>query len=245
MKRLVSGRLALPALVLAGLLAGGSAASAQQPFPSLQGGFSVEKLLFELSLFLPERQGAPGAFGGGGAGGGGTGGGAGGTARQGGASGAQGAPAPFRVPRDPALFLTGEQIAKVLPIMNDLKASAFPTPSRAKTIQAGVDGVLTKAQKAAWDKLQKDLEKARGDSQGQAGGQGQGGQGGFRNFASMTPEEQKQLLDRLPEDQRKAFQERMKAAQSEAKLTPEQRRVRQIERFIKELEDRAAELKKT
>ena len=61
----------------------------------------------------------------------------------------------------------------------------------------------------------------------------------------MTPEEQKQLLDRLPEDQRKAFQERMKAAQAEAKLTPEQRRLRQIDRFIKELEDRAAELKKT
>jgi hypothetical protein len=229
---------AVPALVLAGLLAGGSAASAQQP-PSLQGGFSVEKLLFELSLFMPERQGAPGAFGGGGAGGGGMGGGAGGTARQGGAGGGQGAP--FHFNRDPALSLTGDQIAKILPIMNDLKASAFPTPSRAKTIQAGVDGVLTKAQKAGWDKLLKDLEKARGDSQGQ-GGQGQGG---GRNFATMTPEEQKQLLDRLPEDQRKAFQERMKAAQAEAKLTPEQRRVRQIDRFIKELEDRAAELKKT
>jgi flagellum-specific peptidoglycan hydrolase FlgJ len=142
------------------------------------------------------------------------------------------------VPRDPALFLTGDQIAKILPIMNDLKASAFPTPSRAKTIQAGVDGVLTKAQKAAWEKLQKDLEKARADAPAR-----QGAQGG-RNFAAMTPEEQKQLLDRLPEDQRKAFQERMKAAQAEAKLTPEQRRLRQIERFIKELEDRAAELKK-
>jgi hypothetical protein len=226
---------ALPALVLAGLLAGGSAASAQQP-PSLQGGFSVEKLLFELALFMPERQGAPGAFGGGGGtGGGGTGGG-GAQARQG---------APFHFNRDPALLLTGEQIAKILPIMNDLKASAFPTPSRAKSIQAGVDGVLTKAQKAAWDKLQNDLEKVQASAPGESGGQGQGGQGGGRNFASMTPEEQKQLLDRLPEDQRKAFQERMKAAQAEAKLTPEQRRVRQIDRFIKELEDRAAELKKT
>ena len=213
MKRFAAGQFALPALLLAGLLAGGSTAAAQQPFPPTQGGFSVEGLLFELSLFMPERQG--------------------GAARQ-------GAPSPFHFNRDPALSLTGEQIAKILPIMNDLKAKPFPTPSRAKTIQAGVDGVLTKAQKAAWDKLQKDLEKARGDSQGQ-GGQGQGG---GRNFATMTPEEQKQLLDRLPEDQRKAFQERMKAAQAEAKLTPEQRRLRQIERFIKELEDRAAELKK-
>jgi hypothetical protein len=216
MRLLAMRQFALPALVLAGLLAGGSAASAQQP-PSLQGGFSVEKLLFELALFMPERQG--------------------GVVRQGG-------PAP-RFPRDPALLLTGEQIAKILPIMSDLKASAFPTPSRAKTIQTGVDGVLTKAQKAAWEKLQKDLEKVQASAQGQSGGQGQGDRGGGRNFASMTPEEQKQLLDRLPEDQRKAFQERMKAAQAEAKLTPEQRRVRQIDRFIKELEDRAAELKKT
>jgi hypothetical protein len=211
MRLLAVRQFALPALVLAGLLAGGSAASAQQP-PSLQGGFSVEKLLFELALFMPERQG--------------------GVVRQGG-------PAP-RFPRDPALLLTGEQIAKILPIMSDLKASAFPTPSRAKTIQTGVDGVLTKAQKAAWEKLQKDLEKVQASAPGESGGQG-----GGRNFASMTPEEQKQLLDRLPEDQRKAFQERMKAAQAEAKLTPEQRRVRQIDRFIKELEDRAAELKKT
>jgi hypothetical protein len=215
MIRLTMGKSALPALLLTGLLAGGSTAAAQQPFPPAQGGFSVEGLLFELSLFMPERQG--------------------GTARQ-------GAPSPFRFERDPALSLTGEQIAKILPIMNDLKAKPFPTPSRAKTIQAGVDGVLTKAQKAAWDKLQKDLEKARADAPARQGAQG--AQGG-RNFAAMTPEEQKQLLDRLPEDQRKAFQERMKAAQAEAKLTPEQRRLRQIERFIKELEDRAAELKKT
>jgi hypothetical protein len=212
MKRFAAGQFALPALLLAGLLAGGSTAAAQQPFPPTQGGFSVEGLLFELSLFMPERQG--------------------GAARQ-------GAPSPFHFNRDPALSLTGEQIAKILPIMNDLKAKPFPTPSRAKTIQAGVDGALTKAQKAAWEKLQKDLEKARADAPAR-----QGAQGG-RNFAAMTPEEQKQLLDRLPEDQRKAFQERMKAAQAEAKLTPEQRRVRQIERFVKELEDRAAELKKT
>ena len=218
MKRFAAGQFALPALLLAGLLAGGSTAAAQQPFPPTQGGFSVEGLLFELSLFMPERQG--------------------GAARQ-------GAPSPFHFNRDPALSLTGEQIAKILPIMNDLKAKPFPTPSRAKTIQAGVDGVLTKAQKAAWDKLQKDLEKARADAPARQGAQGaQGAQGG-RNFAAMTPEEQKQLLDRLPEDQRKAFQERMKAAQAEAKLTPEQRRLRQIDRFIKELEDRAAELKKT
>lgn len=229
MKRLSSGRIVLPAALLAGLLFGGSAAFAQQ-IPSLQGGFTVEKLLFELSVFMPQRQGGSGGAGGPQA-----------PAAQGAAPAQRGTQ--FRLTRDPALFLTGDQIAALLPIMKDLKASPFPTPSRAKTIQASVDGVLTKAQKAGWEKTMKDLEKAQASAQGQSGGQG--GQGGFRNFATMTPEEQKQLLDRLPEDQRKAFQDRMKAAQADAKLTPEQRRVRQIDRFIQELEDRAAEIKKT
>jgi hypothetical protein len=231
MKRLSSGRIVLPAVLLAGLLFGGSTAVAQQ-IPSLQGGFSVEKLLFELSMFMPQRQGAPGTSGAGGPQA---------PAAQGAAPTQRGTQ--FRLTRDPALFLTGDQIAALLPIMKDLKASPFPTPSRAKTIQAALDGVLTKAQKAGWERTMKDLEKAQASAQGQSGGQG--GQGGFRNFATMTPEEQKQMLDRLPEDQRKAFQDRMKAAQAEAKLTPEQRRVRQIDRFIQELEDRAAEIRKT
>jgi hypothetical protein len=195
-------------VVAAGILAGGAVAVAQQP-PSLTGGFSVEGLVFELSLFMPAGQGA----------------------------------AP-RITRDPALFLTGEQIDKILPIMRDLKASPFPTPSRAKTIRAGVDAVLSKAQKGSWEKAQKDLAKARADAQASAGSQPGGQAGGFRNFSSMTPEQQKELLQRLPEDQRKAFQDRMKAVEADGKLSPEQRRVRLIDRFIGQLEERRAELGK-
>ena len=214
------------AVLAAGFLAGGASAFAQQP-PSITGGFSVEGLMFELSLFMPAGQGGGGA--------GGTGGGAPGGARQG---------SSFRITRDPALFLTADQVDRILPIMRDLKASPFPTPSRAKTIQAGVDEVLTKAQKAAWAKTQKDLEKAQSEAQGRTGSQAGGQGGGFRNFSSMTPEQQKELLDRLPEDQRRAFQDRVKAMEAEAKLTPAQRRARQIDRFIAQLEQRRAELKK-
>lgn len=142
--------------------------------------------------------------------------------------------APFRIERDPALFLTPDQIDALLPVMKDLKASPFPTPSRAKAIQAKVDAVLSKAQKAAWDRTRKDLEKT------QAGGQG----GGFRNFSSMTPEQQKELLDRMPAEQRRAFQERVKSMEAEAKLPPAERRARQVDRFIAQLEARRAELKK-
>jgi hypothetical protein len=231
---------ALWILVLAaGLLAGGGAGFAQAP-PSLTGAFSVEGLLFELSLFLPGGGGPPGGQQQGGPQQGGQ--------QQGGQQ--QGGPqrAPFRIERDPALFLASDQVDALLPVMRDLKASPFPTPSRAKAIQAKVDSILTRGQKAAWDKTRKDLEKAQADaqarsgtqSQGQAGGQG----GGFRNFSSMTPEQQKELLDRLPEEQRRAFQERMKSMEAEAKLSPAERRARQIDRFIAQLEARRAELKK-
>jgi hypothetical protein len=221
-KMLAPGAPAVLIVVLAaGLLAGGGAAVAQAP-PSLTGGFSVEGLLFELSLFVPGGggQGAP---------------------QQGGQQ-----RSPFRIERDPALFFTSDQIDALLPVMRDLKASPFPTPSRAKALQAKVDAVLSKSQKAAWDRTRKDLEKAQADAQARSGSQGQaGGQGGgFRNFSSMTPEQQKELLDRMPEEQRRAFQERMKGMEAEAKLSPPERRARQIDRFIAQLEARRAELKK-
>ena len=52
------------------------------------------------------------------------------------------------------------------------------------------------------------------------------------------------ILDRMPEEQRRAFQERMKGIEAEARLSPAERRARQVDRFIAQLEARRAELKK-
>ncbi len=60
--------------------------------------------------------------------------------------------------RDPKLFLTKEQIAALLPILTALRANPMPTPSGARKVQADVDAVLTAAQKAEWEDFQRKIE---------------------------------------------------------------------------------------
>ena len=116
-------------IVFAGLLAYGTAAGAQAPGPagSALRGFSSQILVAQLSLYLPEEatRGMYRGFGGR----------TNGPSAQEGqsAQGADGAGrlAPMQIPRDPRLFLTKEQIARLLPILIALRDNPLPTPARA------------------------------------------------------------------------------------------------------------------
>ena len=145
-------------------------------------GFSVPGLVAELSLFLPVEatRGMYGGFGGRGGGQGGSQGSgqaggqsdpAGQSGQGGGQSGLQ-RPA-FQFTRDPKLYLTHDQIAKLLPILSALRDDPMPTPSRARQVQTDTDAILTAAQKAEYEQFRKALENLR-QSFSRTGAQGQG-----------------------------------------------------------------------
>ena len=179
------------ALAVAGLIAG-SAAWAQAPGPggAPAQGFSVPVLISQLSLYLPPEatQGLGGFGRAGGGQGGAQGTGAQGTRTQGGQDFRQ----LFQFTRDPKLYLTKDQIAKLLPILQGLRENPILTPSKAKQVQASVDALLSVAQKAEYADYQKQTQKAieemrkqfaasgQGTGSGQAagGGGGQGADGG-------------------------------------------------------------------
>ena len=50
------------------------------------------------------------------------------------------------------------QITGLLPILTSLRDNPLPTPSRAKQVQASVDGILTDGQKAEWTDFQKKMQ---------------------------------------------------------------------------------------
>jgi hypothetical protein len=174
--------------VAAGLVVGTASAAAQAPgtTPTL-GGFSVENLVMELSLFMPEEY-ARIRIGFGGPGGQGRTGGPGAAAGQPGTGqqGAQTGQRPDRIAlpeftRDAKLMLTAAQVDALLPVLLDLSKNPFPTPSQAKKVAATVDATLTKQQKDAYEKYVKERDKAieemRAQFQSRAGTQGQGGPG--------------------------------------------------------------------
>ena len=196
----------LQLLVFAGLLAGGMAAGAQapgtQPGPagSAPRGLSSQILIAQLSLYLPEEatRGINRGFGGRGEA-------AGGQSAQGQAGGAGSTGRPLlQFTRDPKLYLTRGQIAGLLPVLSSLRDSPLPTPSRAKQVQAAVDGILTDGQKAEWAEFQKKMEDLiaqyrqrmgamNGDGAAQAGGPGGPGGTGGAPQATMMQRRQKQL----------------------------------------------------
>ena len=134
-------------------------------------GFSVPGLVAELSLFLP-AEATKGMYGGFGGRGGGQGGGQPGQSGQPVQSGQQ-RPA-FQFTRDPKLFLTHDQVAKLLPILSALRDDPMPTPSRARQVQADIDAILTQAQKAESEQSRKAVENFR-QSFSRSGAQAQGG----------------------------------------------------------------------
>ena len=175
-------------ITLAGLLAGGIAAGAQASATdgtSPVQGFSVGMIVGKLSLYLPPEatKGMYGGFGG----------------RAGAAGGAL---QQLNFTRDPALYLTKDQIAKLLPILTALRESPLPTPSKAAQVQADVDGILTAAQKAEYDQFRKALQdliqryrQLAAANSGASGGAGQNRQNqgaGQNGGAQMTPMQRRQ-----------------------------------------------------
>ena len=179
-------------------------------------GFSVPVLVAELSLFLPEEA-TRGMYGGLGGRGGGQGGGQSGSAGQQGQSGQQ-RPA-FQFTRDPKLFLTRDQVANLLPILSALRDTPMPTPSRARQVQADIDAILTAAQKAEYVQFRKALENIR-QSFSRSGEQAQGGatQGGTVQGGT--------------------------AQNGGVPLTTLERRLRQLDAFIKIMQARERESRK-
>lgn len=184
------------AAAAAGFLAAAATAGAQATgTTNAQAGFNVENLLMELSNFLPEEYagfGGRGFFLGGPAGArpDGAAPGAQGAATQGqqaapqGTSGGQNAQRPqgFAIPqfkREAKLMLTAKQVDALLPVLQDLQKTPYPTPSQAKKVTATVDATLTKQQKDAYDRYVKERDKALEEmrKQFQSRVQGQGTQG--------------------------------------------------------------------
>jgi hypothetical protein len=202
-------------------------------------GFSVDNLAFELMIFMPPdqagiaRAGAPPAGAQSPQGGAQT-----GTQRQAGQGGF------FTVQRDPKLYFTATQIDSLIPLLQDLRKNPFPTPSGAKKLEAGIDGILTAAQKAERGKLIAEREKAAAQAaQGEGGGTGANGAGNsggpfgqFQNFQNMTPDQRQAYLNSLPADQRARAQQRMQQQASQPELTPTEQRQRTIDRLIEQLQ---------
>jgi hypothetical protein len=228
-----------------GLLVAGSAAWAQSTGATAAQGFNVQTLISKLALYLPEDavQGM-GGFGGQRAEGAG---GAGSQTGQG-AAGTAGTMqrAPFQFKRDTKLFLTKEQITKLLPILTSLRENPIPTPSKAKQVEASVDGILTAAQKAEYDQFQKEMQKFRESFRSQTGAGSASGTGQQApDFQNMTDAQRQEFLNSLPEEARQRFQnggQRGGAGAGGAQLTPLQQRQRQLDAFIKVLQDRQKQI---
>jgi hypothetical protein len=214
-------------LAILGCIVAGTAAWAQSSAPggmTAAQGFNVALLTSQLSLYLPEdaTRAMYSDFGG----------------RAGGTGQAQGDQAPAGqaqrgqqrmqnlFTRDPQLFLTRDQIARLLPILITLKENPLPTPSRAKQVQADVDSLLTVAQKAEYERFRKTVEDLiqRGREPAtfgyrQQAGDGAGGQGGGQSQQAQRG-----------------------GPGTGARMTPMERRQRQLDAFIKVLQSRQKEL---
>jgi hypothetical protein len=212
-------RYAFTILVLAGVLSAGVAAEAQSPGQGgatpLQG-FSSSALIAQLSLYLPPEstQGMMGGAGGRG-GGQGQGGSGQGAQRQAGAAGG-GFMSQLAFQRDPKLYLTKDQIGRLLPILLALRENPMPTPSGAKKVQADVDGILTQGQKAEYEQFRKAVRDLIQRFRQQAAANGGGGAAGSGNLDAPRPGQEG----------------------AGSQMTPLQRRQRQLDGFIKVLQDR-------
>jgi hypothetical protein len=203
-------------VIMAAVLVIAAAAWAQAPGPGATPtqGFTVETLISQISLYLPEEstQGLGGFGRGGGQEGGQQAAGQQGSAQQNTAR--QNFRQLFQFTRDPKLFLTKDQIAKLVPIFQALRQNPLPTPSKAKQVQSDVDATLSVAQKAEYKQYQEQMQKAfeeirkqfaassSGTGSGQTGtggtmsgnaqGQASGGQGQTRQGTQLTPTERRQ-----------------------------------------------------
>jgi hypothetical protein len=114
--------------------------------------------------------------------------------------------------RDPKLFLTKAQITSLLPILHALRDNPLPTPVKAKQVQADVDSNLTAPQKAEWTEFQKKLQALIQEFRQRMSADGTGAQGQATGSQAQD--------DAAPQ------------------TTLLQRRQKQLDAFIKVLQDR-------
>lgn len=208
-------RLFIVAAAAAGFfLAAASAGAQASGTATASSGFNVENLISQLSCFLPEEYAGLGGRGFfvGGSGGTRPDGAQGVTVPNPQGSGRQGAspqaapggqtgqtaqggqrPQGFAIPqfkREAKLMLTAKQVDALLPVLQDLQKTPFPTPSQAKKVTTTVDSTLTKQQKDAYDKYVKERDKAmeelRKQFQSRAGTQGAQGTLGAQGGGTFT-----------------------------------------------------------
>jgi hypothetical protein len=238
-------KLRIQLIVFAGLLAGMSlgAQAAGPGGPFSQQGFSSQLLVSQLSLYLPEEatrgmyrgfggranapsaagQNAPSAQGGQNA-----------PAGQAQGGGSAGGFPQLQFTRDPKLYLTKEQITGLIPILIALRDNPLPTPSKAKQVQADVDAQLTAAQKAEWAEFQKKLQDLIAQFRQRMGANSAAGQGST-NGAGVQRQDQLQDGQNAP-----SAQGGQGGGQAGGGPQPTllQRRQRQLDAFIKVLQDR-------
>jgi hypothetical protein len=190
------------------LIAGFSPAFAQEPSPGGAGSplqrFSVPFLVGELSLFLPPEATQ--------------------TPQRG----------PMQFPRDPKQYLTKDQIARLIPVLQALRENPMPSPSKARQVASNVESILTPGQKAERAQFRGQLQKLRERFQGQGGQR-------LPDFSAMTEQQRQEFLNSLPEDQRQRIQQRLQQSGG-AQLPPRERRQRMLDNFIKILQDRQRQL---
>jgi hypothetical protein len=230
-------KLRIQLIVFAGLLAGMSlgAQAAGPGGPFSQQGFSSQLLVSQLSLYLPEeatrgmyrgfggRANAPSAQGGQNA-----------PAGQAQGGGSAGGFPQLQFTRDPKLYLTKEQITGLIPILIALRDNPLPTPSKAKQVQADVDAQLTAAQKAEWAEFQKKLQDLIAQFRQRMGANSAAGQGST-NGAGVQGQGQLQDGQNAPSAQGGPGGGQPGGG---PQLTLLQRRQRQLDAFIKVLQDR-------
>jgi hypothetical protein len=189
-----------PLLVLAGVLGATVAVEAQSPGPggaTPMQGFTSSALVAQLSLYLPPEA-TRGMFGG----------------RGGGQDG--GVRSQLAFTRDPKLYLTKDQIGRLVPILSSLRENPMPAPSRARQIRADVDGILTQGQKAEYEQFRKAMQDLIQRFRQQAAANGGGGSAGPGTVDGQRPGQDG----------------------TGPQMTPLQRRQRQLDAFIKVMQDR-------
>jgi hypothetical protein len=220
-------RTRMKVFLAAAMAAASAAAWAQAGGAPAAQGFNAQTLVAELSIFLPEESTRAMVTGMGGRGG------SGGSA-QGAGQSAQGARSfpQMQFTRNPKLFLTADQVRKLLPIMTGLRDNPMPSPSKARQVQASVDAILTAEQKAEYAdyraQMQKMVDQLRQRMSAAAGGSGaSGGMGGAQTGG---------------QDQGQAQAGGRAGGQGGQQLTPLERRKRQLDAFVAVLQDRLKQL---
>jgi hypothetical protein len=228
-------RLAMTAIMAVVVAAVSSAqAAAPSSSPNAPGsanttvqGFTSTALVLELSILLPQEamrrgpaQAAPGQAP------------PGQTAPRRAPTGGQLGPRGGLPARDPKLFLTKDQADRLAPVLRGLRENPMPSPAKARRIEAEVASILTADQKAEIKRFRDAFAEARRRPAAEGPGQRMG-----PDLQSMSEEQRKDFIESLPPEQRQRLEERMRQSGANPRLSPLERRQRQLDLFLGALKE--------